>query len=981
MRTISVIFILFLLVSKGYSQVPTPPLVLSPNAASLGLYGDIPVSLFTGTPDIKIPLYEITVKDYQMPVYLSYHSSGIHVDQRPSWTGLGWSLFAGGVITRKKNGLADELDGRGDGSNTLATNSTGFYKSHSYQSDDYNYKLLNTTIWNMKEYLKYISGTPKRDKTPDEFDFSFAGYSGKFCLTHEGKWKVQCNKPIKVDDIGLYSVVEIKSDSMSNGTISKCFKGFLITTEDGTQYIFGNNLKAIEFSADFFIESNQYGEGWLASTWHLTKIILPDKHEINFTYERVGFHNQLYYGTFYYGISGNGCSYATGDLFDYSGTLIYPSYLSKIETDDIKISFKKSISNELNYKTSIYSDYYSEYRSYYRDHHNGIEPLWPLLYNKEYDQGTEMSRIRCFKLDSIIIQNKDNSETLKTISLKYTNKSTQRLSLDSITESGKTPYSFEYYNIDKLPDYLANKTDHWGYYNGTLANHNNETVYYDSRNPNATYTKYGVLTKIKYPTGGYTLFEYEAHKYRKQLKLNREELETYSSDVVAGGVRIKSIKNYDSDNTLAKTKEYYYVSDYPNSTSSGIVGGQISYFYYYEPETESGYASFAIFAPISFLPACRNTEGSHIGYTKVIEKNPDNSYTEYQFTNFDNGYGDKNADTNLQKTRVLYDPYNSRAHFRGQLLNRNNYTASNKLVSSKAIEYYGIDNENYVRALSNVFHFMPCSPANNYFDGTAYRINMDMPKTKKETEISNDINGANPVTVETNYQYDSRNQLTTKETTGSDKITLKTELKYPYDFTETVYNSMVSNNILSPIIEQLEYKNNVFLMKNRIEYKDWGGGIFAPQYIKSQTKFVALETRLTYHNYDTHGNPLYISKDDEAEKTVYLWGYNYQYLVAEIKNATYSTVKQILTETLINRVASATTPTVSDLNAINNLRSNTTLKDAHITTYTYKPLVGMLTSKDPRGVETQYVYDTFGRLTRVILDGKTIEEYQYNYKN
>ena len=86
-----------------HAQIPGAPVAaLTPNAAGLGLYGDIPVSLYTGTPDISIPLYEIKVKNYTLPITLSYHASGVQVDQHPSWVGLGWSLFAGGLITRSE---------------------------------------------------------------------------------------------------------------------------------------------------------------------------------------------------------------------------------------------------------------------------------------------------------------------------------------------------------------------------------------------------------------------------------------------------------------------------------------------------------------------------------------------------------------------------------------------------------------------------------------------------------------------------------------------------------------------------------------------------------------------------------------------------------------------------------------------------------------------------------------------------------------
>ena len=97
--------------SVALAQIPTTPkAVLSPNAANLGLYGEIPVSHFTGTPSIEIPLYELKTEYLNLPISLSYHASGVRPDQRPGWVGMGWSLNAGGLISRIVNDMPDEFN-------------------------------------------------------------------------------------------------------------------------------------------------------------------------------------------------------------------------------------------------------------------------------------------------------------------------------------------------------------------------------------------------------------------------------------------------------------------------------------------------------------------------------------------------------------------------------------------------------------------------------------------------------------------------------------------------------------------------------------------------------------------------------------------------------------------------------------------------------------------------------------------------------
>lgn len=78
-----------------------------PNTTAFEKYGNYPVNLFSGVPDISIPLYEISSGDLSVPITLSYHASGIKVSENASWVGLGWSLSAGGEISRSVMGLPE----------------------------------------------------------------------------------------------------------------------------------------------------------------------------------------------------------------------------------------------------------------------------------------------------------------------------------------------------------------------------------------------------------------------------------------------------------------------------------------------------------------------------------------------------------------------------------------------------------------------------------------------------------------------------------------------------------------------------------------------------------------------------------------------------------------------------------------------------------------------------------------------------------
>lgn len=259
------VLLLTMLARNSYAQIPGRPLNLqSPNAAGLGLYGEIPVSYFTGIPKIEAPLYQIEDREITLPISLSYHASGFRPDVHPGWVGMGWALNAGGVISRKVNGMMDEFD---------------FVKlNHSYQGYYFKHSLNNNSLWNDQAHMKIlISGFDinPMDTEPDEFSFNFLDYSGKFYMGEDGEWKVKCDKPVKVffDGVFMDTPWQYTAPSESigaGGRYVRPFSGFTIVTEDGTKYVFGGTNEAIEYSISFF---NQYTSHWIAGSWYLKKIV------------------------------------------------------------------------------------------------------------------------------------------------------------------------------------------------------------------------------------------------------------------------------------------------------------------------------------------------------------------------------------------------------------------------------------------------------------------------------------------------------------------------------------------------------------------------------------------------------------------------------------------------------------------------------------------------------------------------------------
>jgi hypothetical protein len=114
---VALLVLLGTFVSKSYAQpvnnYTKGTMVHAPNAAALAKYGEVPVSYVTGVPNISVPIHTLTEGPLSLSISLNYHAGGIRLSENASWVGQGWSLFAGGTITRTVQGIADEVPGKG----------------------------------------------------------------------------------------------------------------------------------------------------------------------------------------------------------------------------------------------------------------------------------------------------------------------------------------------------------------------------------------------------------------------------------------------------------------------------------------------------------------------------------------------------------------------------------------------------------------------------------------------------------------------------------------------------------------------------------------------------------------------------------------------------------------------------------------------------------------------------------------------------
>lgn len=686
----------FLLYSlSAFGQVrQTAGNLASPNISNLGLFGEVPVSLFTGTPQISIPLHEITHAGAAVPIQLLYHASGFRPDMHPGWVGLGWSLAAGGYVTRIVKDLPDDYSFPG------IRYQAGFY----WKGPQY----LSLSNW---DFLQSISTAARAnvglnaygtgqvgnliDTEPDEFNFSLPGLSGSFYFdAATSTWLVKCDKPVQVKLLSngfMDSPFHLPSAN-GQGLHAATFCGFSIRTGDGTKYTFGGVPEAVEYDIPLFSNGNisrlegsaysfwdQNSGVWTATTWQLTEIVSPDGEVVNFSYETDDLICSIYRTYAYrafnenFHISGGSTIYSQGGGYvggQYAGQLIRPVYLKSITTSLTSAIFFRSTSTEIRYTTVPFDSYMNVWESAMNGTFCNCTP-YPYLQEGYYIDGNPdlpvgypscLDKLQWKQLDSIQIS--VLGERRRSFNFTYSQSTQQRLTLLGLQERGikgtKPSYVFSY-NISSngygnLPNYLAAQPDHWGFNTGRPFSASGGGSQYQQHQPttDSTIARLGLLRRIQYPTGGATEFRFEQHVYRAVVDTNRTSVVPVTVDQIAGGVRIKRVSTFGNNGILSQKKTYFYSNQLPftpGTRSTGILASSSKYGYVFSGSAEikhngiKAYYNYEdkIVSNQSTLPASENSMGCHIGYTKVIELLANNSYNEYTFSNFDNGHLDEPA--------------------------------------------------------------------------------------------------------------------------------------------------------------------------------------------------------------------------------------------------------------------------------------------------------------------------------------------------
>lgn len=961
---------------------------LTPQTASFMKYGAVQENLHKGTVGVEIPIYRYTDDVFDIPISISYSSSGYMPNRNSGPLGTGWFLNVGGIITREVRGIPDE-------------------KSVDFAAHIYGYK----DVWRDKpvldKYCCFYTGTLNPgyesmltyssskyyETTPDIFTFSFLGHAGSFCLMPDGSVKVfNTNGPA-----GEYQVIPD----------FQTFITFTIITGDGYKYIFGRGMTEDNWSAD---ETEVTQTSFL-----LTKIIAPNSENVSFEYTPGPVNRQCTpraYHICYSSIMINQELFSQGPqnpMRDYLSQIQHTQQLSSITIRDrVKISFSYDDAPWVKWDPYIPSEdknlFWGEMGGYYGNDGTGKEIL-TYIYVKDLKNG---------------------NKRLRSCDLQYRfangNKATF---LNTVRVSGTGVYKCKYYKEESsFPPINTFAIDWWGYYNGRgtptnflpeVDSFNRLLQTYTARDPDPAYAIYGMLHTIEYPTGGSTEFLYEGNDYSQDFYLSY--LQDTPQDNLGGGLRIKKIIQHtsseqcDSDNT--RTFEYR-----KNGKSSGIRVGKphvynesvfiadytgkdlifsgsgyeytgppfaIRQEYVVENKTLSSYDS-------SYSSLAKNS----IEYDFVTEHQSDGSTIEYDYYSKADGIDLAWNVASVSCISLFNGPIYqelatpcTRESYVGKINRITHRNSSGDKVFEERYEYTEdlTQHLTYKEAVGSTI-FQPW-------------INCEViqPKRKVQTWYYPNADKVDSVFTSTAYDYNKIGQNIRTDFIDAYRTRYSDFYQYVTDLNvadrSPVENAMISDHVLNLPLKRSRTLNRLIpgdqsellLSENRYIYSVVAGNDGSEMIRLAQMKTAKIEynqsamispeyeTVETYDVYDLGGRILQTT-DKAGLPTTYIWGHGGLFLVAKIVNCTVDQAAKISGISTFR-----TSPFSGDLpdNIRTLLYNHSSDGNYKVTVYSYQPFWGISRIMDFAGRSSYFQYNDDGKLISVKDDqGNLVQEYEYH---
>ena len=421
----------------------------SPEVSSMIQAGYGNLNRNSGAVSASIPLYELRVNGFSWPISLSYSSQGLKIDEACSRVGNGWTLNANGVISRIVKDDPDDLSTRLPVPGTLGAVDTATL--------NYAYNVAQSF-----------------DSEYDIYNFSFNGYAGKMVFNDANQAILTSHNNLKITRTGWHS--------------------FTITATDGVKYFFGD---AYERTINHNMDIATAYKNNTRTAYFLTRIELPGGGWINFSYSDLDMSTKT--GT-------------SQTITRTAGKIEDPCLVCPPAGTD---NFSENVG-------------YVEYRTKLL---NTITTSSGQTVEFSYQAKPDLSGDKRLKFMTV----SSNNVSLRNMTLDYydppgfTGSTTQisryfltslsqfPVSAAGVNESFPLKHEFAYHDLANLGGTpFSKEQDYFGFYNGNSGNlltaegpFAASVTINGNRTPNPVLAKKGILTSIKYPTGGYEVFDYE----------------------------------------------------------------------------------------------------------------------------------------------------------------------------------------------------------------------------------------------------------------------------------------------------------------------------------------------------------------------------------------------------------------------------------------------------------------------------------------
>lgn len=1014
------LFSLLAITSKAQTmQSLAPSIPTSPQAASIKQHGDFEISYFTGVPDISIPLFELNHYGYKLPLALKYSPQPIKPGYNYDVFGQGWGFSINSCVSRTIKSVPDEQKDFKIESNILG-NYYKFVQNSMMTAYNWEHDAFNVTLPDGSSFDMAID----KDNSGDL----------QYTISNGRNVKIQCNYGpydifsfVVVDENGVkYTFDGADTPYLGAGNYSQSFVSWQLTRIDlpnapGSPIIleYANTMQSQQYASTepgvfikrftYFVDNQNHQTFYEGNQ-------VPMSNELSYKMKLL---SSIHYGNTYININyQNGATSVKNYVKDIR--IIDNNTLNKVigfnlnrrllyriggaSTDSVSQLDRVKIMNPLQTdSTEVYKFNYSGPGSYYS--FNGTDHWGNLnIVGDNYNVGrlnmfmefNPVGNINLVPLSAVAIQ-KNSQDLAPYYKLQLTNNALvdnhaaadiySHGILNKITypTGGYTEFTFQnnrcLTQTDQEGNYIYNKNNRQeltaggfriqkitnytaeGIIANTKCYRYGELLFYpysanDAVTPQGysdthtgvgeavvdpTILSYATFTSLQAPSFvGYMLAGLSPNGQYESFT-NPSPPAEWEWQCHISVANFRRLLDGRSPVVYPEVTVYHGDIDNSNATAPALMGKTVYKYDVYETIPNE----LVFFEKPQYYGNTLSYEPMKYRYGMLKEKR------DYSYTG--NGFLLKRTETNQ---------WTATSNSVNDLIYANTYPGNDVTIE---MEIY-----------DNIL-------VGSWFNTKTAYLGSTSLTSKTTTIYEGSLNG---ITTIESYGYNSRQQMNSKLVQNSDNVFTETRYLYPEKTvagtTPPLIQRMLDDNIIAPVLKSETLVGTTTVSGSKVDYAEFpiGGStaVMPSQSFKLETKIASSAYVLEGQalSYSSHGNPTDVA-NKAGVHTVYLWGYNDRYLIAEIKNASYGQVITALGELGISNVQTqlfdAVTP---NMTGVNGLRQK--LPAAAIVTFTHTPLVGMTSSTDARGKTTYYEYDSLLRLKTVKDEDQNILK-SYDYHN